>query len=42
MLASVYEHLGRFHEAHDLQEQAVAFLQRVLPENHPDKCVTFS
>jgi tetratricopeptide (TPR) repeat protein len=35
-LASTYSALGRHDEALKLQQETLAFRQRVLPENHPD------
>jgi hypothetical protein len=35
-LAATYSHLGRDQDALVLQEKALEFDRRVLPENHPD------
>jgi len=35
-LANTYSALGRHEDALVLQEKALEFLRRVLPENHPD------
>ena len=35
-LAKTYSDLGRDQDALLMQEKTLAFLQRVLPENHPD------
>jgi hypothetical protein len=40
-VADAYRGLCRHQEALAMHEQALKFLQRVLPENHPDLSMTF-
>ncbi len=35
-LANSYSALGRHQEAVEMEEKALEFIRRVLPENHPD------